>query len=135
MLSKKRGNIQAKKVYATDYTFDSTFEYKTYKILEAHFEPEKDLFVHQRILITPGKTPQYHIYQNIDFYIKSLDVWIEAKGRMTPEAKVRLAFLRNIHPETYAKIKFVTAKGKSLIIRGTNAISFNDLLEFVRTSV
>jgi hypothetical protein len=132
-MSRYRTKVGERKIrHLDDYKFDSELELQVYKYLRTVFNKD-ELIVHDRFLIAPGTAPKYHIYWAYDFYIKPLDLYIEPKGLTTDQAKVRFAFMRNLHPEEFAKIIFITAGRKpKKIIRDVESITLTQLIGLLK---
>jgi hypothetical protein len=103
---KKILNRQSNKILYNGIRFDSTLEYDTYQILLKEFGFD-DIEVHKPVLIK-FKTDHFRaINLKFDFYIKSIDLYIESKGILEYDFSLKLAMLDSLNPTILNKLIIV----------------------------
>ncbi|EKD06672.1 MULTISPECIES: DUF1064 domain-containing protein [Limnospira] len=95
----------AKGQYYDGYYFGSTLESKVYHLLKKY---DDNLSIHPRLTLVDGKKPWRPIAWKPDFYSPVFNQYIEVKGTLTPEFKLKMQLLHYLNPGMIEDIWFVT---------------------------
>lgn len=119
--------IQAKPVNKYGIRFDSRWELSVYEYLLKFFPIEK-IEVHKTVELYPAGDCINSLSLNIDFYIPSIDLYIEVKGDLSDVIngpfKVKYHVLTRERSDVESRLLVITSEGgKRLPNKGKKTIS------------
>jgi hypothetical protein len=119
--------IQAKPIHKYGLRFDSRWELSVYEYLLKFFPIEK-IEVHKTVELYPEGNDIPELGLNIDFYIPSIDLYIEVKGDLNDVIngpfKVKYHILARERQDVEERLLVVTSEGgKRLPKKGKKTIS------------
>jgi hypothetical protein len=104
---KKRTNIGRRKDLGCFFrsSWEANFaRYLNYKNIKWTYEP--------KVFIFPGVKKGTISYAP-DFYLPDLDLWVEIKGQLIPQARTALSRMKKFFPEDFKKIRCVPGSDKT----------------------
>jgi hypothetical protein len=105
------GVAQAQRVCINGIWFDSKIEGRVYRILLEFFS-EDAIEVHYHIPLYPATERFKAIGWNIDFYIPSINLYVEVKGSLKTftnrEFKIKMHILERVSPHIIGKLVVVS---------------------------
>lgn len=127
-MSNKYGAIRHK---FNGITFDSALELNTYVALSLVVGSET-IKVHYPIEISPATKRFPKWSWKVDFYLTSLDFYVESKGVRTSEWMNKLRAIDALKPEVLSKLLIVSEKGGEKVCKGLSTVTINDCVQLLQ---
>lgn len=110
-MNENTGTPQNKRVFINGIWFDSKIEGRVYRILLEFFH-ESEIQVHYHIPLYPATDRFKALGWNIDFYIPSINLYVEVKGCLQTlinrEFKMKMHILERVHPRIISQMIVVS---------------------------
>jgi hypothetical protein len=123
----------SQKVKSNGLTFDSQFEYATYQaILSCGIN---DVKIHHPITIYRENQYFDELKWRCDFYLPELNIYIESKGFLHRDFKLRMMLLTTINPHVWKRLILVTHKPITNFVGDKTSLSLPQLKLLLRGKI
>jgi hypothetical protein len=123
----------SQKVKSNGLIFDSQFEYATYQAILSCGINEVKIYYPIRIFHENSFFPELN--WKCDFYLPELDIYIESKGFLHRDFKLRMMLLTTVNPYIYRKLILVTYKPMTNFVGNKTSLTLPQLKLLLRGKI